>query len=71
MSKAEIKDAWTEWRWNQSAAKRSPGPIPYQGLIQGISEDFAGKCPCGAHLSPEIQMLSRPSYGWGPTEQAI
>ncbi len=32
----------TKWRWRQSRANRSPGPIPcYQGLIQGFFRGFA------------------------------
>jgi len=32
----------TDWRWRQSRANRSPGPIPcYQGLIQGFFMGFA------------------------------
>src|SRR5277367_4875249 len=33
------------WAGTARGANRSPGPIPcYQGLIQGFSGDFAGKC---------------------------
>jgi hypothetical protein len=57
----------TKWRWAQSGANRSPGPIPcYQGLIQGFFMGFAEKALALSVNPHESRDFSRLPLDLGP-----
>jgi hypothetical protein len=64
---AERTPLTTKWRWRQSGANRSPGPIPcYQGLIQGFFMGFAENAMALSVYPHQSMQFFAPSFLLGP-----